>query len=153
MLCLLLGFSFHICCDAYKLHDGSIGATPTAALSQAANKLWNAAGLVMVQLALSKVRSDSGLKAFNSALQKASFDLTAWRKRAGLAAKETTVLDFDDGAGWELAEALLRPRQIDVDPETGTVKFVNTNREAVRLGVSLALTHKFLKQVRHRAPA
>ena len=100
-----------------------------------------------MQLALGRVRTSTGLMAFNKALKHNNFDLMAWRRRAALPAKETAVLDADDGAGWELAEALLRPREIDVDAETGTVRFVNTNRNAVRLGVSLALTHKFIKQV------
>ena len=34
-----------------------------------------------------------------------------------------------------------------MDSESGSVKFVNTNHDAIRLGVSLALTHNFLKQV------
>ena len=101
-----------------------------------------------MQLALPKLRSGTGLKTFNSSLKSVGYDLSAWRRRASLSSKETAVLDADDSAGWELAEALLRPRQIEVDEESGAVKFVNTNQsEAVRLGVSLALTHKFMKQV------
>ncbi|KAL3149568.1 hypothetical protein ABBQ32_002344 [Trebouxia sp. C0010 RCD-2024] len=98
------------------------------------------------QLALGKVRSGSGLKAFNTALESVDYDLSAWRRRANLSSKDTAILDADDSAGWELAEALLRPRSIEVDEESGAVKFVNTNHEAVRLSVSLALTHKFIKQ-------
>ena len=104
-------------------------------------------GLVLMQLALGKVRSGSGLKAFNTALEAVDYDLSAWRRRANLSSKDTAILDADDSAGWELAEALLRPRSIEVDEESGAVKFVNTNHEAVRLSVSLALTHKFIKQV------
>ena len=100
-----------------------------------------------MQLALPKLRTDTGLKSFNSSLKSVGYDLTAWRKRAGLSSKDTIVLDADDSAGWQLAEALLRPREIEVDEETGSVKFVNTNREAARLGVSLALTHRFMRQV------
>ena len=105
------------------------------------------AGLVLMQLALPKLRSSSGLKAFNSSLESVEYDLMAWRRRANMSPKDTAILDADDSAGWELAEALLRPRQIEVDEETGAVKFVNTNHEAVRLSVSLALTHNFMKQV------
>lgn len=108
-----------------------------------------AAGLVLMQLALPKLRSSSGLKAFNSSLESVEYDLMAWRRRAGMSPKDTAILDADASAGWELAEALLRPRQIEVDEETGAVKFVNTNHEAIRLSVSLALTHTFMQQVRH----
>lgn len=100
-----------------------------------------------MQLALPKLRSSSGLKAFNSSLESVEYDLMAWRQRANMPPRDTAILDADDSSGWELAEALLRPRQIEVDEETGAVKFVNTNHEAVRLSVSLALTHNFMKQV------
>lgn len=109
-------------------------------------------GLILMQLALGKLRTGSGLKAFNSALEAVDYDLSAWRRRAKLSPKDTAVLDADDAAGWELAKALLRPRSIEVDEESGAVRFVNTNHEAVRLGVSLALTHKFIKQVHDACP-
>ena len=35
-----------------------------------------------------------------------------------------------------------------MDEGSGSVKFVYTNSEAARLGVSVALTHNFMKQVR-----
>lgn len=104
------------------------------------------AGLVLMQLALPKLRTGTGLKSFNSSLKSVAFDVKAWRRRANLSSKDTAILDADDSAGWDLAEALLRPRMIDVDEESGAVKFVNTNHEAVRLGVSLALTHNFMNQ-------
>lgn len=100
-----------------------------------------------MQLALPKLRSSSGLKAFNSSLESVEYDLMAWRQKGNMPPRDTAILDADDSAGWELAEALLRPRQIEVDEETGAVKFVNTNHEAIRLSVSLALTHNFMKQV------
>lgn len=100
-----------------------------------------------MQLALPKLRTGTGLKSFNSSLKSVAFDVKAWRRRANLSSKDTAILDADDSAGWDLAEALLRPRMIDVDEESGAVKFVNTNHEAVRLGVSLALTHNFMNQV------
>ena len=107
-----------------------------------------AAGLVLMQLSIAKLRTGNGLKAFNTALKASGFDLMSWRRKANLPARDTAILDADDGSGWELAEALLRPREIEVDEESGSVKFVNSNHEAIRLGVGLALTHKFLKQVR-----
>lgn len=100
-----------------------------------------------MQLSIAKLRTGNGLKAFNTALKAVGFDLMAWRRKARLSPKDTTILDADDGSGWQLAEALLRPRKIQVDEESGSVKFVNTNHEAARLGVSVALTHNFMKQV------
>ena len=35
-----------------------------------------------------------------------------WRIQAKLPPKESMLLDADNGAGWELAESLLRPRAI-----------------------------------------
>ena len=35
-----------------------------------------------------------------------------WRIQAKLPPKESVLLDADNGAGWELAESLLRPRAI-----------------------------------------
>ncbi len=100
-----------------------------------------------MQLSIAKLRTGTGLKAFNTALKNVGFDLLSWRRKANLSSKDTAILNADNRAGWELAEALLRPRKIEVDSESGSVKFVNTNHEAVRLGVSLALTHTFMKQV------
>ncbi|KAL0031978.1 hypothetical protein WJX79_009976 [Trebouxia sp. C0005] len=104
------------------------------------------AGLVLMQLSIAKLRTGNGLKAFNTALKASGFDLMSWRRKANLPARDTVILDADDGSGWGLAEALLRPREIEVDEESGSVKFVNSNHEAIRLGVGLALTHKFMKQ-------
>ena len=103
-----------------------------------------------MQLAVPKLRSASGLLKFNSAFKEAAYDLGTWRDRANLPAKETAILDAEDAAGWDLAEALLRPRAIDINEESGRVKFVNTNGQAARLGVSLALNHRFIQLVRPR---
>lgn len=101
-----------------------------------------------MQLAVPKLRTSSGLLKFNEALKAADYDLAVWRERTNLPAKETALLDADDSAGWDLAEALLRPRKIEVNEDSGTVKFVNTNKQAARLGVSQALDHRFMQQVR-----
>ena len=72
------------------------------------------AGLVLMQLAVPKLRSTSGLKAFSKALQACMCDLGAWRERERLSPAQSTLLDADDGAGWDLAQALLRPRKLEV---------------------------------------
>ena len=107
------------------------------------------AGLCLMQLAVPRLRSGSNLQKFNAALKAAGHDLAAWRVRANLPAKESAILDADDAAGWQLAEALLRPRKIETDEEAGTVKFVTANGQAARLGVSQALGHRFMQQVGH----
>ena len=65
------------------------------------------------------------------------------RRRSGLPARQTGLLDANDGAGWELAAALLRPREIVTDDEGG-VKFVNTGK-APRLTAAQALKHPFVR--------
>ncbi len=67
-----------------------------------------------MQLAVPKLRSSSGLKAFSKALQAYRCDLDAWRERERLSPAQTALLDAEDGAGWELAQALLRPRKLEV---------------------------------------
>lgn len=67
-----------------------------------------------MQLAVPKLRSTSGLKAFSKVLQACRCDLGAWRERERLSPAQTAMLDADDGAGWDLAQALLRPRKLEV---------------------------------------
>ena len=67
-----------------------------------------------MQLAVSKLRSQSALKAFNKALQACKCDLGSWRERERLAPAQTALLDADNGAGWDLVQALLRPRKLEV---------------------------------------
>lgn len=64
--------------------------------------------------------------------------------RSGLPARQTAILDANDGAGWDLAASLLRPRTV-VNDDDGGVKFVNTGR-APRLGASAALKHPFIRR-------
>jgi len=68
------------------------------------------AGIVFMQLSVPQLRTDRGLKAFNDQLAGVQHDLLAWRASANLPIVQTAVLDAFNGAGWELAESLLRPR-------------------------------------------
>ena len=135
----------------YEQHAGTSDclddSCPDLASSLTAAPCDYTAGLCLMQLAVPRLRSASNLQKFNTALMAAGHDLAAWRVRANLPAKETAILDADNAAGWQLAEALLRPRKIVTDEETGTVKFINTNGQAARLGVSQALGHRFMQQV------
>lgn len=72
------------------------------------------AGLVLMQLAVPKLRSASALRTFNKQLQDLRCDLGEWRARERLPAAQTAALDANDGAGWDLAQALLRPRKLEV---------------------------------------
>ncbi len=60
-------------------------------------------------------------------------------------AKETEILDANDGAGWELARTLLRPRAVIADKSTGAVEFVRGGVQ--RISVRAALRHPFIRQV------
>ena len=102
------------------------------------------AGVVMMQLALPSLRTNSGLVSFflflfviscdfvwaigltirvflqitfNRSLKRCGYDLFLWRdlNRGQLSRSKTAVLDAGDGAGWELARNLLRPRAYDDD--------------------------------------
>lgn len=74
-----------------------------------------------MQLAIPKLRTSSNIKSFNTQLNKQGYDLVAWRKRERLSPKDTALLDANNGAGWELASALLRPRNIQVGLVVATV--------------------------------
>ena len=71
----------------------------------------------MMQLALPSLRTNSGLITFNRSLKRCGYDLFLWRdlNRGQLSRSKTAVLDAGDGAGWDLARALLRPRSYDED--------------------------------------
>lgn len=68
------------------------------------------------------------------------------RHRHGPAPKESEILDANNGAGWELARTLLRPRLVVVDKRTGSVEFVRGG--AQRISVQAALRHPFIRAVR-----
>lgn len=69
-----------------------------------------------MQLAVPKLRSASALRNFNKSLQNHKCDLSEWRARERLQPSQTAALDADNGAGWDLAQALLRPRKLEVSP-------------------------------------
>lgn len=71
--------------------------------------------------------------------------------RSGLPARQTAILDANDGAGWDLAASLLRPRQIVTD-DNGGVIFLNTGR-APRLTASAAIKHPFMRAAQFTKPA
>ncbi|XP_024525241.1 serine/threonine-protein kinase STN8, chloroplastic [Selaginella moellendorffii] len=68
------------------------------------------AGLVMMQLSVKSLRHESAMKHFSGELKRAGYDLNKWRKKCQVPKEEFSLLDADDGAGWELVTALLQPR-------------------------------------------
>eukprot|EP00884_Botryococcus_braunii_P000646 jgi/Botrbrau1/10582/Bobra.0358s0005.1 len=102
------------------------------------------AGLVLMQLAVPKLRTSSGLRVFNAAIKRHDYDLFKWRENERLPARETAILDANDGLGWKLAESLLRPRKVEVGDD-GSVRFVE-DKGARRLPIIGALRHPFLQQ-------
>ena len=90
------------------------------------------AGIVMMQLALPSLRTNSGLVTFNKGLKRCGYDLFLWRdaNKGQLTASKTVVLDAGDGAGWELARALLRPRAYDEDAEVNAAVARNKARKS-----------------------
>ena len=51
-----------------------------------------------------------------TACRSTGHSLAIWRANAGLKPAECEALDRDHGSGWNLAAALLRPRQVQVSP-------------------------------------
>lgn len=102
------------------------------------------AGVVLLQLGLPFLRSPTSLKNWKATFARCGYDVDEWRARSGLSAKQTALLDADDGLGWDLAAGLLRPRDVETDSK-GSVRFVNTGA-APRLTPSAALRHPFLKK-------
>ena len=98
------------------------------------------AGILFMQLCMPQLRTDRGLKAFNDQLAAAKHDLFAWRATANLPKVQTAVLDAFDGAGWDLAESLLRPRPVNWAEPLAIHTRTRPSAEAV-------LGHKFLAGV------
>ena len=89
------------------------------------------AGIVMMQLALPSLRTNSGLVTFNKSLKRCGYDLFLWRdaNKGQLSRSKTVVLDAGDGAGWDLARQLLRPRAYDEDAEVAAAVARNKARK------------------------
>ena len=62
------------------------------------------AGVVLMQLGCPALQTSDNLPDFDAALARCNYDLKKCRKKFKL---ESPVLDANDGAGWDLAAALL----------------------------------------------
>jgi hypothetical protein len=62
-----------------------------------------------------------------------------------LPVRSPVVAATAQGAGWELAAALLRPRMVEVEKDTGRVSFVDGGDS--RMAASAALRHRFIRMV------
>ena len=96
------------------------------------------AGIVLMQLAMPSLRTNSGLQGFNRGLKKYKYDLYRWRdaNKGQLSRSKTAVLDAGDGAGWELAAELLRPRPYEAE---------DAEEARERLSAEEALKHRFFE--------
>jgi len=67
------------------------------------------AGVIMMQLTVPELRSNTALRVFRKELQQAQWDLQDWRDGRGQLARRTNfeVLDANKGAGWDLVKNLV----------------------------------------------
>ena len=100
------------------------------------------AGIVLMQLALPSLRTNSGLQGFNRGLKKHKYDLRKWREanKGQLSRSKTAVLDAGDEAGWELATELLQKRPYEAEDEEEDPQ--------ERPSADDALKHRFSKSIR-----
>ena len=101
------------------------------------------AGVVLLQLSLPFLRSSSSIKNWKQTMIRLKHDIKEWREKAKLSSRQTVLLDANDGAGWDLVEALLQPREIEGDGRGG-VTFVDRTGKAPRLTPIEALKHPFI---------
>ena len=106
--------------------------------------IWSA-GICLLQLALPSLRSDRGLKSFiNLYGPRFEYDLDAWRSKSSIPDREFETLDADGGAGWKLAQELLRERSVE-KREDGGVRF-KEGAGTARISAAEALRFDFIKQ-------
>ncbi|KAK8457570.1 hypothetical protein SEVIR_3G208300v4 [Setaria viridis] len=67
------------------------------------------AGIVLMQMAIPTLRTQSGLKNFNAELRSAGYDLNRWRQSTRRR-PDLQILDLDSGRGWDLATKLISER-------------------------------------------
>ena len=90
----------------------------------------------------------SSAQGFHASFKRCRYDLKRWRTISSLQPKHTAVLDANNGAGWELAEMLLRPRKVQVLAD-GHVYF--TNEGAQRPSAEQALKSRFVSAAEARS--
>ena len=91
-------------------------------------------GVVLMQLALPRLRNDAALKTFREQLDALDGDLAAWRAAKGTAADDAVLGQL---SGWDLASGLLR-----VQRNAGKGKDASPGR----LSCTEALSHPFLAE-------
>ena len=70
--------------------------------------------MVLLQLAIPRLRQMESLRDFTKLLKREDCDIYAAVKAARLPAKQTALLEAEQGAGWDLLAGLLRPRSVQV---------------------------------------
>ncbi|KAI8466377.1 MAG: hypothetical protein J3K34DRAFT_524625 [Monoraphidium minutum] len=105
---------------------------------------WSA-GIVLMSLVLPTLRTPRGLGLFLKEFEKTKYDLDAWRASCRWAGpRDFALLDADGGAGWAVAQALLRPRSVEVSADGG-VAFVGGGGAPMRMSAAEALRHRFFR--------
>lgn len=98
-------------------------------------------GVVLMQLACPRLRTDASLQRWRDELASCDGDLWLWRERKATAADEP-ILSMNDDAGWDLAAALLRPQRMGQGKGKGALPG--------RLSPKEALEHRFLTEANAR---
>jgi len=68
-------------------------------------------GVMLIQMSVPQLRENKQLDLFKAQLAEAGEDLTEWRKQFG-DQYDFQLLDVREGAGWDLAKNMVRPRNI-----------------------------------------
>ncbi|KAF8719458.1 hypothetical protein HU200_024178 [Digitaria exilis] len=86
------------------------------------------AGIVLMQMAIPTLRTQTGLKNFNAELRSAGYDLNRWRQSTRRR-PDLQILELDSGRGWDLATKLISQR--------------DANGGGGRLSAAAALRHPY----------
>ena len=88
------------------------------------------------------------VQGFHSSFKRCRYDLERWRTISSLQPHQTAILDANNGAGWELAGMLLRPRKVQVLAD-GHVYFTNEGKQ--RPSAEQALKSRFVIAAQRRS--
>lgn len=86
------------------------------------------AGIVLMQMAIPTLRTQTGLKNFNAELRSAGYDLNRWRETTRRR-PDLQILELDSGRGWDLATKLISQR--------------DANGSGGRISAAAALRHPY----------
>lgn len=82
------------------------------------------------------MRNDRAMKLFRDSFRRTDYDLKLWRSRHEsefLGRGEKSVLDLEDGLGWDLAAQMLRPRPLYDQTSGSTLTQWASSGNAIRI--------------------